>query len=155
MAQLTSIIAQRLTQQHKTVAVAESCTGGLITHTLTNVAGSSRYFKGGLIAYSDEMKTAHLGISKRIIATHGAVSKEVAAAMAENIRKFARSDFGVSTTGIAGPGGATVQKPVGLVYIGLATPSMTLVKKFLLKGSRLSVKTQAAKLSLQLLKMAL
>lgn len=117
---LEEAVGQLLRHAGKTVAVAESCTGGLICHRITNVPGSSDYFERGIVAYSNESKTNLLGIPSSVIERHGAVSAEVAVGMAAGVRRLAGSDLGVAVTGIAGPGGGTEAKPVGLTYIALA-----------------------------------
>jgi nicotinamide-nucleotide amidase len=114
-----------LTQNHMTVATAESCTGGLLSHTLTGVSGSSAYFMGGIIAYDNRIKMDFLGVRIETLRKHGAVSRETAREMALGIRKAFDVDIGLSTTGIAGPTGGTPQKPVGLVWIGLSTARFT------------------------------
>ena len=113
----------------KTIATAESCTGGLIAHRLTNVSGSSAYFIQGVTTYSNDSKIKLLNIPDEMINSRGAVSEEVAKAMAENIRKMAGTDLGLSTTGIAGPTGATPTKPVGLAFIGFSTADATISVK--------------------------
>jgi PncC family amidohydrolase len=118
------------------LAVAESCTGGLIGHRLTSVAGSSAYFRGGIIAYANDVKTGLLGVSAEDLAAHGAVSEQVARQMASGVRNALRADVGIASTGIMGPGGATLAKPVGLVYIAVATPERTLVRCFRMQGDR-------------------
>lgn len=123
-----------------TIATAESCTGGLIAKTLTDVAGSSEYFLGGAVTYSNEAKMKILGVSEESLATFGAVSQQVALEMAEGARKVFGSSVAISTTGIAGPGGATPEKPVGLVYIGLATPRKTEVFREVSSGTRSDVR---------------
>jgi nicotinamide-nucleotide amidase len=117
---LEEIVGRLLRLQGKTVAVAESCTGGLVAHRITNVPGSSEYFERGIVAYSNRAKEELLQVSSSLIAEHGAVSPEVACAMAAGIRRLAGTDLGVGVTGIAGPGGGTEAKPVGLTYIALA-----------------------------------
>ncbi len=114
------VVGRLLSERGKTLAVAESCTGGLVGEKLTRVPGSSAYFLGGIIAYSNEAKTSLLGVPQDLLAVHGAVSNEVARAMAEGARERFGADFGVSTTGISGPDGGTDEKPVGLVSIGIA-----------------------------------
>lgn len=103
-----------------TVAVAESCTGGLIAHAITEISGSSGYFQGGIVAYSDEAKRTHLGVPAAILAAHGAVSVQTARAMAEGVRHRFAVDVAASVTGVAGPGGGTDAKPVGLTYVAIA-----------------------------------
>jgi PncC family amidohydrolase len=144
-------LAQKLTSSHKTLATAESCTGGLIGHTLTNISGSSNWYKGGVIAYANEIKTQFLGVPAALIDQYGAVSRPVAQAMAEGARKRLKSDFAIATTGIAGPTGGTTAKPVGLVFIAIATPKKTIIKKFIFKGTRLNIKKQTLNESLKLL----
>jgi PncC family amidohydrolase len=113
-------VLQRLRERRQTLAVAESCTGGLLAKTLTDVAGSSDVVLGGAVAYSNASKTALLGVPAELVAAHGAVSEPVAAAMAQGARERLGADVAVATTGVAGPGGGTAQKPVGLVCFGIA-----------------------------------
>ena len=117
---MEQIVARLLTDNRATIAVAESCTGGMLAEHLTNLAGSSNYFLGGVVCYSNEMKTALAGVPAELIEAKGAVSAEVAAALADGIRRLAAATIGIGITGIAGPGGGTAEKPVGLVYIGIA-----------------------------------
>jgi len=144
-------VSSLLKEKGLTVATAESCTGGLIAHTLTNVSGSSLYFDRGVVSYSNRAKMELLGVSSQVLEKHGAVSKETAKAMAEGVRLRSGVDVGVSTTGIAGPTGGTKDKPVGLVYIGVSTRDETVVKKFLFKGDRLSNKESACEAALKML----
>ncbi len=144
-------ISKLLNQKHKTISIAESCTGGLLCHRITNIPGSSEYFKLGVIPYANEEKIKVLNIPKKLLETKGAVSPEVAKLMAQNIRRIAKTDFGIGITGIAGPAGKTPQKPLGLVYIAFASARKRTVKKFNFKGSRLSIKTQATEAALKLL----
>jgi len=144
-------ILKKFIKANKTLALAESCTGGLIGDHLTNIPGASAYFLVGIIAYDYAAKTKILGVPKSILMKYGAVSKEVATIMAQGVRKILNTDYGLSVTGIAGPGGATDQKPVGLVFIGLSTKNKTIVKKFLFKGSRLSIKNQTCQTALKML----
>jgi PncC family amidohydrolase len=134
-----------------TVAVAESCTGGAVAARIVSVAGSSNYLLGGVVAYSNEAKRRLLGVSAEILDTRGAVSAECAAAMAEGARRAFGADVAVSTTGIAGPAGATARKPVGLVYIGLATPTGTHVDEHHFPGDRAAVIAAATDAALRLL----
>lgn len=150
--ELEEVIGRLLTLQGKTIAVAESCTGGLLAHRITNVSGSSAYFERGVIAYSNASKTALLGVPADLIAAHGAVSKEVAAAMADGIRRGAGASIGVSTTGIAGPTGGTAQKPVGLVWIGYADNAGSLAVKFNLGEGRARVKERASQAALEIVR---
>ncbi|PNX45572.1 MAG: competence protein ComA [Thermoplasmata archaeon M11B2D] len=153
--QLVNKVSDELRKQNRSIATAESCTGGLLAHTLTNVSGSSDYFDRGVITYSNRAKNEMLGIPEELLKKHGAVSKEVAAAMAQAIRQNARVDCGLATTGIAGPTGGTKDKPVGLVYIALSTKDTLIVKQFLFSGDRISNKentcTKALELILELL----
>ena len=144
-------IAKLLIHQKKTLAVAESCTGGLLCHRLTNIPGSSRFFKFGWILYSNESKARLLKISPRIFVEHGAVSGQAAQQMAEGIRGVLKTDFGIGVTGIAGPAGGTRQKPVGLVFIAVAASDQTLTESHVFKGNRKRIKSQAATRALRLL----
>ncbi len=146
---LESLIGPLL--QGRTLAVAESCTGGLIGHRLTNVSGSSDYFLASLVTYSNEEKVRLLGVPKATLAAHGAVSRETAAAMAEGVRQACQADVGLSVTGIAGPTGGTETKPVGLVYLGLSDAGGTVVEEQRLRGDRLMIKERAAQWALYLL----
>ncbi|OQA03065.1 MAG: Nicotinamide-nucleotide amidohydrolase PncC [Planctomycetes bacterium ADurb.Bin401] len=132
---LAEVVGQELSKKKKTLATAESCTGGLISKMITDVPGSSDYFTYGWITYSNEAKISQLGVDKKLIEQFGAVSSEVASAMAVGARKKAGSDYSIAVTGIAGPGGGTEQKPVGLVYISIAGPNSVKTDKFLF-GSR-------------------
>jgi nicotinamide-nucleotide amidase len=117
---MEQVVARLLIENHATVAVAESCTGGMLAEHLTNLAGSSNYFLGGVVVYSNEMKTEFADVPAAVIETKGAVSAEVATALADGIRKRVGATIGIGITGIAGPGGGTPEKPVGLAYIGIA-----------------------------------
>jgi nicotinamide-nucleotide amidase len=150
---MEELVGRLLTKQGLTVAVAESCTGGLIGHRLTQVPGSSAYVDRGAICYSNRAKTDMLGVPEALIATHGAVSKEVAAAMAKGIRERAGVSVGLSVTGIAGPGGATETKPVGLVYVGLdGGPGDAITKEFRFHGDRSVIKQRSSQAALDLLR---
>ena len=140
------------------IATAESCTGGLIASRITDVSGSSAYFEQGFITYSNEAKMALLGVSKDIVATEGgpgAVSEACARAMAEGVRAATGSEIGLSVTGIAGPAGGSAEKPVGTVYMAVATPSGAICRHHLFEGSRLEVKAQAAQAALDMARDAL
>ena len=149
---MEEVVGLRLSVTGYTLAVAESCTGGLIAERLTEISGSSSYFMEGAIVYSNEAKIRTLGVDKKLLRKHGAVSAEVAEAMAEGIRKRAGTDFGLSVTGIAGPAGGTDEKPVGLVYIALANDSHTEHRKFILPGDRHLVRWRASQAALDLLR---
>jgi nicotinamide-nucleotide amidase len=136
----------------KTISIAESCTGGLISSRLTDVSGISKNLFASVIAYSNKSKVEILGVSSETLRHHGAVSKEVAADMAVNARLLLKSDIGISTTGIAGPSGATGKKPVGMVYIGLSDKNKVIVKKFNFTGSRDIIKFRASQAALDMLR---
>ena len=127
---LEGVLGEKLRTKNLTIAVAESCTGGLIGKRLTDNARSSEYFLGSITAYSNQLKTTLLNVSDETLIKHGAVSEKTALEMATGIKNKTGSDIGLSTTGISGPGGGTETKPAGLVYIGLATPEKSIVKKY-------------------------
>ncbi len=150
---LESALGSRLKKKKLSVAVAESCTGGLLGGRMTSVPGSSAWFNGGVIAYADAVKTKALGVKGALLRRRGAVSAEVAAAMAAGARKLVRSDIGIAITGVAGPGGGTKDKPVGLVFVAVDGPGPARrVKKLDIHGPRESVRTRAATAALALLK---
>lgn len=144
-----------LIKNKKTVAVAESCTGGLTSKLLTDIPGSSQHFILGIVAYSNQVKRTILKVPYRIIAKYGAVSPATATAMAKSIRENAKTDFGIGITGIAGPKGATPQKPIGTVFIAIDSKDKKICKRFSFKGTRNTVRKQAALKSLELLKLFL
>jgi nicotinamide-nucleotide amidase len=150
--ELQEVVGTLLARRHLTIAVAESCTGGLIADRLTDVSGSSVYFERGLVTYSNRSKVELLGVPEELLVTHGAVSKEVALAMAEGVRSSAETDIGVSCTGIAGPTGGTEEKPVGLVWIGFADARGSLALRFNFGGPREVVKERAAHAALELVR---
>lgn len=133
------------------ISVAESCTGGYIANRLTDIPGSSAYFERGLVTYSNESKYDLLGIPANLIDEKGAVSVEVASLMAESVRKISKTDIGLATTGIAGPGGGTANKPVGTVYVAISIDKKNTVRKLQLGGSRWYIKEQASEKSLDML----
>lgn len=149
---LEQVVGKMLLDQHKTVAIAESCTGGLVSDRITDISGSSDYFLGGVIAYSNQLKIDILGVSKDDINNYGAVSGTVAEQMASGIRKLANSDYGIGITGIAGPTGATDEKPVGLVYIGLSSKDNVYSKEFRFVGDRTGIKRWASQSALDMLR---
>lgn len=155
MAKLELEINKLLIKKKKTLAVAESCTGGLLSNLITNIPGSSRYFILGVTAYSNRTKTSVLEIPKGIIAKQGAVSEKVAKLMAESIRKLADTDFGMGITGIAGPTGGSKTKPVGTVFIAIDSSSKKLSKEFYFRGNRRAIKKKAALKALKLLNQCL
>lgn len=138
-----------------TLALAESCTGGLLSSVITDAPGSSEYFLGSVVAYANSVKEGSLKVKAGTLEKHGAVSKETAREMAQGAAKTLHADISASITGIAGPGGATEKKPVGLVYIAVAKGGKTVVKKFLFKGTRTSVKRQSAEAALLMMAKAL
>jgi nicotinamide-nucleotide amidase len=148
---LERVTGKQLARDKLTLAVAESCTGGLIGHRLTNVPGSSGYFLAALTTYSNESKIELLGVPEALLREHGAVSQECAAAMAEGVRRVTAADIGLSVTGIAGPSGGTPQKPVGLVYVGLSDAGGTKVEEVRLRGDREMIKERSAQSALYLL----
>ena len=134
-----------------TIATAESCTGGLVGHLLTEIPGSSEVFRGGIIAYADAVKIASLGVPGQTLASHGAVSAQTAVAMAEGARRVLGVDVAVSVTGIAGPGGGTAEKPVGLTYVAVADSLGHAVQRFQWSGDRHANKLASAAAALDLL----
>jgi nicotinamide-nucleotide amidase len=134
-----------------TVVTAESCTGGLVADSLTDIPGSSGYVLGGIVAYHDQVKAAQLGVPTQTIAAHGAVSVQVARAMATGARERLGATFAVSVTGIAGPGGGSEAKPVGLTYIAVAGPEGVEVRRFGWSGDRRANKRESARAALELL----
>ena len=146
-----SEVAELLKKSKRTVAVAESLTGGLLSSKLTSQPGSSEFFIGGIVCYNNRIKVMDLGVPANIIAHESPVSKEVAIAMAEGIRKRYRSDIGLSATGIAGPTTTMPPKPIGLTYIGLASDQGTVFKELHLTGGRGEIREKAAAAALGLL----
>lgn len=149
---LEAVVGQSLKMRGYTLATAESCTGGLLAGRITDVPGSSEYFREGVVSYSNEAKIDLLGVPKKLIATHGAVSEQVAGAMAAGIRKRAGSTFGVGVTGVAGPGGGSPEKPVGLVYIALADDSQNTTRKFIFPGDRQFIRTLSVNAALDMVR---
>jgi len=149
---LEDAVAGILAEKKQTIAVAESCTGGLLSNRLTDVSGSSKYFLMGLVAYSNPVKIDGLGVNEKTLKKYGAVSRQVALEMAKGIRVVAGSDIGLGITGIAGPTGGTRSKPVGLVYIALVINKRQVVKEFHFKGSRSEIKFQTSQAALDLIR---
>jgi nicotinamide-nucleotide amidase len=150
---MEEVIGRLLMKDKQTIALAESCTGGLIGHRLTQVPGSSAYVDRGIICYSNQAKIELLGVPPDLIDRHGAVSAEVAAAMAKGVRERSGVSIGLSVTGIAGPGGATATKPVGLVYVGLNTDSGEAVtREYRFHGDRSVIKLRSSQAALDLLR---
>lgn len=152
---LEDAVLQLLAERRRTLAVAESCTGGLVAHKLTNVPGASASLLEGTVVYSNEAKTRRLGVSRRLLASHGAVSAPVAEAMALGAARRAGSDFAVAVTGIAGPAGGTPDKPVGLVFVAVAGPSRVHVEEYHFAGERVALKERSANAALNLLRQEL
>lgn len=148
---LEKLIGDLLRRKGWTLSIAESCTGGLICDRITDVSGSSDYFEGGMVTYSNESKAEYLGIPLDDIKKHGAVSSLVARKMAQGVTKAFDTTFGLSTTGVAGPTGGTKRSPIGRVFIGFADGRRTWVKRNDLKGNRREIKKQAAERSLEFL----
>lgn len=151
MIALSEQVGQALRAAQLTLVTAESCTGGLIGHTLTEISGSSAYFLGGIIAYSNNIKMNQLGVMEQSLLAYGAVSEVVAQEMAQGARQRLGADLAVSVTGIAGPGGGTEDKPVGLTYIGLATSHMTDVQRHIWNGNRIENKKYSAEAALKMI----
>ncbi len=149
---LEELVGRRLKEGRLTLAVAESCTGGLIGHRVTSVAGSSDYFLGGVVSYSNEAKADLLHVDPEVLAQHGAVSPETARDMALGARGVFGADLGLSVTGIAGPSGGSLEKPVGTVYIALATPDEVEVWHYLFRGNREAIKVLSAETALDRLR---
>lgn len=145
------MVGELLRKRGLRLAVAESCTGGLIGHLVTNVAGSSTYYVGSVTAYAYEAKVRLLGVSWQTLEKFGAVSAETVMEMARGIRLVLASDVGVAVSGIAGPGGGMPNKPVGTVWIGISTPKEEYAHHFLFAGDRLAVKEQSAQEALKML----
>ncbi|MCX5799035.1 MAG: CinA family protein [Proteobacteria bacterium] len=143
-------IGRILKEKSLKIAVAESCTGGLIANRITNVQGASEYFEMGFVTYSNDAKELFLFVPEEMIAMAGAVSYEVAQLMAQGVRELTDVDVALSVTGIAGPGGGTPEKPVGTVYIGLAGKEGVFVRKFLFSGDRIEIKQQTSEEALKM-----
>ncbi len=149
-------IVSLLKRRKLTLSIAESCTGGLLSSAITSVSGSSKVFSIGLVTYSNEAKIKILKVSKKILKKHGAVSQQCCLAMVNNLQKISKSKICISTTGIAGPKGGTLKKPVGLVYVGLKINKKSLIKKFLIRNNgRKFIQLQTIKKTLNLLKQIL
>lgn len=146
--EMEEVVGRLLTQSGRTISVAESCTGGLIGHRLTNVAGSSRYFQGGVVSYSNQSKSDILNVHSKTIAKHGAVSAETVEEMARGIRERIGADLGLAVTGIAGPEGGSREKPVGTVYVGLSSSDEVFSRKYRFWGRRKQVKLNSSMMAL-------
>jgi nicotinamide-nucleotide amidase len=149
---MEEVVGELLTQKNKTLAVAESCTGGLIGQRLTNISGSSRYFIEGAVTYHNDAKVRTLSVPPALIEKYGAVSKEVAEAMAGGMREKAKTDYAISVTGIAGPTGGTEEKPVGTVFIGFADGVKRKSLKLKLPGDRNLIRWRSSQAALDYLR---
>ena len=154
-AEMEEIVGELLRRQKATLATAESCTGGLIGHRITWVSGSSDYYLGGVVAYSNESKIRDLGVSADALSRWGAVSADVAKQMAVGVRDRFKADYGLSITGIAGPTGGSPEKPVGLVYVAVADPTNVWVRRFCFTSTRSMIKTWSSQMALDLLRRCL
>ena len=142
-------LGERLSELGLTISVAESFTGGMIAHVITNAPGSSIYFQGGVIAYANEVKMDILGVAEQTLIDHGAVSRETVLEMARGVRKALDTDIGISSSGIAGPEGGSPEKPVGLAWIGLSGVDTEYAEQFLFVGNRLQIKEQAVQTAIE------
>ncbi len=152
---LAEVVGEKLARHNKTIAVAESCTGGTLAKLLTDIPGASRYFTAGWVTYSNAAKTGQLDVPAELIDKFGAVSEQTAQAMAKNARKKAGADFAVGITGIAGPSGAGKQKPVGLVYISVDCSGSCETRAFIFSGDRANIRLRAANTALNMLRLRL
>ncbi|NIQ39679.1 MAG: nicotinamide-nucleotide amidohydrolase family protein [Proteobacteria bacterium] len=150
MKRIEERIGHLLRKMRATISVAESCTGGLIAHRITNVAGSSDYFESAVVSYSNQTKVELLRVPQSLIDQHGPVSEAVAREMAEGIREGRKTTIGLAATGVAGPSGGTPEVPVGTVFIALATPDDATVKRFHFPGRRIQIKELAAEKALEM-----
>jgi nicotinamide-nucleotide amidase len=146
------VVGKLLLQSNFKLAVAESCTGGLICRKITNSPGSSTYLLGGVVSYSNSLKTIYLGVSPKLLETKGAVSREVAEEMAVGVRSKSGADIGLAVTGIAGPDGGSEDKPIGTVYIAIATSEENWVTKFHFHGDRSQIREISAQSGLDLIR---
>jgi nicotinamide-nucleotide amidase len=149
---LESAVGARLIAGKKTIAVAESCTGGLISSRLTDVSRSSKYFIRGAVPYSNDVKVKYVGVSADSLKKYGAVSRQVAAELARGIRSIMDVDIGLGVTGIAGPTGGTRKKPIGLVWVAIVTDKKRIAREFRFKGTRRDIKWQASQAALNLIR---
>ena len=152
MKKLSQKVVKLLNKKRLKISLAESCTGGLLSSSITSISGSSKVFTLGLVTYSNQAKTNILKVPKKIIMNHGAVSYETCLSMVKNLYKISKTNISISITGVAGPNGGTKQKPVGLVFIGVKKGNKTLVKKFLFKNrTRNSIQRSTVNKSLNLI----
>ena len=143
-------LGKLLTANGLWLAVAESCTGGMLGHLITNVPGSSSYFKGGVIAYANEIKVGILGVPTETLDSYGAVSEQTVLEMARGVRSLFKADIGISVSGIAGPDGGTEEKPVGMVWIGLSSPKLDQAEVSMFSGDRREIKEQTTQSAMQM-----
>lgn len=146
------ILGELLKKEKKTLAIAESCTGGFTSNLITDVPGSSVYFMGGITAYSNQAKISILNVPEKVIQEEGAVSRTCAITMAQNVRKILRANIGIGLTGIAGPNGSTTEKPLGSVYIAVNDGAKTICNLYRFSGSRLEVKQKASETALKMVR---
>lgn len=151
MNRLAKKIGRLLSKKNLTLSICESCTGGMLGSIITEIPGSSKYFKGGIIAYSNEIKSKIIGVKNKTLKNFGAVSSQTAKEMALGLKRLTNSDIGISITGIAGPGGATKTKPVGLVYIGVIFKEKIKIKKNIFAGNRQQIRKKACEKALVLI----
>ncbi len=151
MKPIAEIVGKLLVAKQQTIACAESCTGGLLTSMLTDVAGSSAYVMGSVVSYTNSIKERLVGVNPATIAAHTEISAETAGEMAEGIRQLIGTDLGVGITGLAGPGGGTKVRPVGLVYIAVTGDKGTKVRENRFQGNRVEIKQQSAEMALQMI----
>lgn len=149
---LEEVVGMYLVMKRLTIAVAESCTGGLLSQRLTATPGSSNYFLGGVVCYSNQLKTSFMGVPAEVIEEQGAVSKQVAKGLSESVRRRVEASIGIGITGVAGPGGGTPEKPVGLVFIGMADQRGTTVKEFRFPGNRERIRYWASQMALEMIR---
>lgn len=147
---MVKVLVENLKSNNKKVATAESCTGGLLAQKITSIPGASEVFDCGVVAYSNEIKTSVLGVNEETLNIYGAVSEQTAGEMATGVIKLSNSDIGVGITGIAGPGGGSAEKPIGLVYIATATQRDVVTKRFLFDGDRENVREQSTKAAIMM-----
>jgi nicotinamide-nucleotide amidase len=149
---MEEVVGLYLVMKDATISVAESCTGGMVAERLTRVPGSSRYFQSGVVTYSNQSKIDLVGVPPLLMQMEGAVSREVAVGLAESVRERTQTTIGVGVTGIAGPDGGSVEKPVGTVHIAVSGPGSTDHRQFLFPGSRERVRWQAAQAALDMVR---
>ena len=148
-------VGKALKERKLTLSVAESCTGGLMASRITDIPGSSQYFRGGIIAYQNDVKESILGVPPEVISEYGVISEETVRAMATGCQRLFASDIAVAITGLAGPGGGTAETPVGLVYIGVATSTGVVAHRFQWSGDRIQNKKSAVHAAITLIREAL